>query len=95
MRQRICDKRGFAGLAASLLLVAGCAGPQIVQNTATVFYPDPPELPRIQFLTSFTGAKDIETPKSAFAAFVTGEKESGKRLDKPYGIGIYKGKIYV
>jgi DNA-binding beta-propeller fold protein YncE len=49
----------------------------------------------MQFLTSLTGAKDIEAPKSSFEAFVTGIKESEKRLNKPYGIAIYDGKIYV
>ncbi len=33
--------------------------------------------------------------KSAFESFVTGVKESEKRLNKPYGIAVYNGKIYV
>jgi len=86
---------GYAVFMALILIAAGCAAPQKIQKTTTVFYPEPPELPRIQFLTSLTGAKDVESPKSAFAAFVTGEKENEKRLDKPYGIGVHKGKIYV
>ena len=76
------------------LLLSGCATPQITKESVK-FYPDPPALPRIQFLTSFTGAKDVEGQKSAFDSFVTGEKESGKRLDKPYGVAIHEGKIYV
>lgn len=88
-------KRGLVGLAALVLFVAGCAAPQKVQKPETVFYPDPPELPRIQFLTSFTGAKDVQAAKSAFESFVTGVKEDQKRLDKPYGIAVHNGKIYV
>jgi len=76
------------------LLLSGCATPQITKESVK-FYPDPPALPRIQFLTSCTGAKDVEGQKSAFDSFVTGEKESGKRLDKPYGVAIHEGKIYV
>jgi len=95
MNHRAPRKRGFVLLAALVLVVAGCAAPQKARKPAVVFYPDPPELPRVQFLRSFTGAKDIESPKSAFETFVTGEKESEKRLDKPYGIGVHKGKIYV
>jgi sugar lactone lactonase YvrE len=95
MNHRASRKLGFVLLAALVLIVAGCAAPQKIRKPAVVFYPESPELPRIQFLRSFTGAKDIESPKSAFEAFVTGIKESGERLDKPYGIGVHKGKIYV
>jgi len=95
LNQRASRNCRFVMLAALVLAVAGCAAPQKTQKPAVVFYPDPPELPRIQFLRSFTGAKDIESPKSAFEVFVAGEKESEKRLDKPYGIGVHKGRIYV
>ena len=42
---------------------------------------------------SFSGLKDIEE-QSAFNRFVVGEKQDVK-VDKPYGIAIYDGKIYV
>jgi DNA-binding beta-propeller fold protein YncE len=82
-------------LTALTIIMGGCAAPQKVQGPVTVFYPEPPDLPRLEFLTSFTGAKDIEAPKSEFEAFVTGVKESERRLNKPYGIAVYNGKIYV
>jgi DNA-binding beta-propeller fold protein YncE len=86
----------FAGLAALLFVIAGCATTQpTVEKEAAVFFPPPPSLPRIQFLKSYEGAKDIEEKKSAFETFVTGEKESQRILDKPYGVAIYHGKIYV
>jgi len=87
-------KRLLMGVATLALFVTACAAPP-KEKEPTVFYPAPPALPRVQFLASFTGAKDVEGPKSAFETFVTGEKESAKRLDKPYGVGIYEGKIYV
>jgi DNA-binding beta-propeller fold protein YncE len=95
MKHRKLETYGWIGIAALLLAVAGCAAPQKIQKPATLFYPDPPDLPRIQFLTSFTGAKDIEVPKSAFDLFIIGERESESRLDKPYGIAVHQGKIYV
>ena len=85
-------------LSAFLLIPSGCATtpeklpPVMVPK---VFFPDPPGLPRIQFLRSFTSSKDIESPKSQFDRFVTGEEQRIKRIDKPYGVGIYDGKIYV
>ncbi len=78
-----------------VLTIAGCAAKAGKEQFPTVFYPDAPELARIQFLTSYTGSKDIEAPKSAFDAFVTGEKGRETRLDKPYGAAVYGGKIYV
>ena len=78
-----------------LAVVAGCASPQQKKHEEAVFLPPPPNLPRLQFLVSYTGAKDIEPPKGAFEVFVTGEAESKGRLDKPYGVAAYHGKIYV
>jgi len=58
-----------------------------------VFFPAPPDLPRIQYLTSFNGRKDINQ-QTAFNRFVVGE-EADVKLDKPYGVGMHGGKIYV
>jgi len=95
MMCRVMRKYGLAVLSAIVLVVQGCAAPKKAEKPAAIFYPDPPDLPRVQFLTSYSGAKDLEPPKSGFDVFITGEKESQKRLDKPYGIAVHKGKIYV
>jgi sugar lactone lactonase YvrE len=75
-----------------VLLLVGCASAPR-KKESLIFYPPPPELPRIQFLTSFSGLKDIEE-QSSFNRFVVGEKQD-RRLDKPYGVGMFDGKIYV
>ena len=84
----------YIGFAIIFLIVAGCAS-KPPKPEFTLFYPPPPELPRLQWLTSMMGAKDIEAKRSSFDTFITGEKESGARLDKPYGVAVQKGKIYV
>jgi DNA-binding beta-propeller fold protein YncE len=81
-----------AACAALALVVAGCAAP-VRKPTTPVFFPGPPALPRIQYLVSFNGVKDIEE-QSAFNRFVVGEKQD-VRVDKAYGIAVYEGKIYV
>jgi DNA-binding beta-propeller fold protein YncE len=78
--------------AAGALLTLACAAP-LKKPDAAVFFPPPPELPRIQYLTSYSGMKDIEE-QSSFNRFVVGEKQDVK-LDKPYGVAIHDGKIYV
>lgn len=88
----------FAGcriLVASLALafVAAACTPAVQKKEAAIFFPPAPALPRIQYLTSYTGVKDIEA-QSSFNKFVVGEKEN-RQLNKPYGVAIYDGKIYV
>jgi sugar lactone lactonase YvrE len=77
--------------AVALSLMAACT-PAVVERK-TAFFPPPPELPRLQYLTSFRGRKDVEK-QSWFNRFVVGEKKD-VRIDKPYGVAIHQGKIYV
>lgn len=78
-----------------ILIIAGCSTPPKKAEYGPVFYPDPPELPRLQYLTSYSSSKDIEPGRSAFDKFVTGTEDRVRRLDKPYGVAIHEGKIYV
>jgi len=76
-----------------VIIAAGCAAPPVKKPEEAVFFPPAPELPRVQFLTSFNGGADIQK-QSAFDKFVVGA-EVTTRLDKPYGVGVYAGKVYV
>lgn len=60
-----------------------------------VIYPSPPEPTRIQYLTKFSNSLDVVGSRSSFMDYVAGEKEGGDPIIKPYGIKIYKGKIYI
>lgn len=84
----------IAGFASTVLIAAlvGCATPPKKQEAA-VFFPPAPDPPRIQYLTSFSGQKDIEE-ESGFRKFIFGET-AAQKLDKPYGVAIFDGKIYV
>jgi DNA-binding beta-propeller fold protein YncE len=78
-----------------IFIVAGCASAPVKVEQGPVFYPEPPAPPRIQYLISYTSGQDLGAKKSAFEIFVTGEKERVQVLDKPYGVAIHDGKIYV
>lgn len=61
-----------------------------------VFFPPPPETPRLQFLKSFSGPEDLGAVKtSAFEKFVVGEPEKAEAIKAPYGVAIFEGKLYV
>jgi DNA-binding beta-propeller fold protein YncE len=78
-----------------LLFLSACATAPKQENLGPVFYPEPPAPPRVQYLRSYGSSKDVGAKRSAFAAFVTGERERITILDKPYGIASHNGKIYV
>ncbi len=78
-----------------LIFIAGCASSPELKKQESVFYPEQPELARVQFLASFTSSEDIEPKKSAFSKYVTGENDRVLVLDKPYGVAMHDGKIYV
>ena len=80
-----------------LLAFAGCKSARIdTRKQNPIFFPPPPETPRLQFLTSFSGPEDLGTVStSAFEKFVLGEPELRDGITTPYGVAIFEGKLYV
>lgn len=81
----------------SFSVFSGCRSAQNEQRTLKpVFFPNPPETPRLQFLKSYSGPDDLGAVKaSAFEKFVLGEPEKIEGISKPYGVAISRGKLYV
>jgi hypothetical protein len=90
-----------AGVLVALVL-SGCQGPSGKPEPVRhkpVFYPEPPEKPRLQFVHSIAREEDLPGKAKelgAFERFVLGseDKKTG-RIEKPYGLAVYDGKIYV
>jgi len=78
-------------------LLAGCRSANIQeQELKPIFFPSPPETPRLQFLKSFSGTEDFGTVKtSALEKFIVGEPEKTEGIQTPYGVAIFEGKLYV
>lgn len=79
-------------LAAQLLTGCATAPPSA---KGPVFYPPPPNPPRLQYLANFSIPRDVRE-QSAFADYLFGKE--GKRdevIIKPYGVAVHAGKIYV
>ncbi len=92
----------FLGLAFSCVtgtpyLFTGCRSVEKEQLVSKpVFFPPPPEVPRLQFLTSFSGPEVFgKQPTSGFERFVLGKPKTIEGIIAPYGTAIFEGKLYV
>jgi DNA-binding beta-propeller fold protein YncE len=78
------------------VFLIGCASTPDPEDTQPLFYPSLPNPPRIQFLKTYTTTNDLGRDKSALAEFVVGQQDRESALvEKPYGVGIHGGNIYV
>lgn len=84
-----------AAVALALAAVSGCKTQEKAEAT-WLFFPAPPEQPRVQFLTWATGAEQVEPPRTSFEEFILGEEpQAPKRINKPYGVAAHDGSVYV
>lgn len=83
-------------LGGAVLFLAGCATAPVQETRAPVFFPPPPNPPRIQYLATFSEARDATDARSAFADFVLGKRsDAADIVNKPYGVAGQAGKIHV
>jgi sugar lactone lactonase YvrE len=59
------------------------------------FWPPLPSEPRIQFLRSFRLSSDVEQERSAIDKIVFGDDVKPIPIAKPYGVAMWKGRLYV
>lgn len=77
----------------SMIILGSCA-PQVVEAPRELFWPLPPDKPRIKWLAMYSTSKDIEK-RSKFLTLLLGE-EIRAALKRPQGIAVdSKGNIYV
>ena len=83
-------------LSLSALVLAACSSvplPKQAEAPQRVFYPEAPELPRVQLLATFTGERDFAPQRSGFATFVAGEAKT-QEMQQVYGVALADGKLY-
>ncbi|MGO8705385.1 MAG: 6-bladed beta-propeller [Candidatus Brocadiia bacterium] len=100
-------RRGAWGaLLIASLLAAALAGCKTVETppppAKAIFYPFPPDPPRVQFLTAIDTARDVITSKRGwrFLDLIVGAppdilESQQATLGKPYGVAVWRGRIYV
>jgi len=94
----MCCSNFFLALSLSLLVLAGCGGKVEQTDLGPVFFPPPPNEPRIQFLKGIDSAVDVTGKDESFglvAVVGEGEEQRIDQIAKPYGVATHKGKIYV
>ena len=79
------------------LFLQGCVKPQPVSTHGPIFFPPPPDAPRIQYLTGFNDSTAIEVQDTSLKLVVTGTDKRTyiKKIGKPSGLFARKGKLYV
>lgn len=87
-------------LGALSALASGCApggdGRSAIQAPESYsFWPLFPAEPRVQFLTSYRFSDDVEPQRSGLEDIIYGEERRVLPINKPYGLDMYDGKIYV
>jgi DNA-binding beta-propeller fold protein YncE len=92
--------RPLAAIACAASLLAGCVGTPVQPEkekaaSGPVFYPQLPNAPRVQYLTTIASERDLAVTRDSFADFIVGEDKGGQKLTQPYGVAMYRGKIYV
>jgi sugar lactone lactonase YvrE len=99
MKMRSINLRSlFAAMVGTALFAMGAVSPVVAANdddAQAIFYPAPPNLPRIQYLKTFSSALDLSTENKGFRDFVFGGSENeAKLLSKPFGLAVKDGALY-
>ncbi len=85
-------RRGAPLILAALL---ACARAPDLRERPLIFYPLPPDTPRVQYLATIASTADLPRRTSAFADFVLGAESTATRLWKPYGVAMRGQRLYV
>ena len=98
-RTHIPYRLTFAVLTVAMMIaLSGCAAAPSKQVTTGryAFWPEPPDPPRVQFLTALNSSGDVEKSKGGLDQMLYGkETTEALALAKPYGVAIWDGRIYV
>src|SRR6185369_15227192 len=83
-----------------LLFAAGCAqAPQAppARPADIPVFPPPPEVARIVWERALHSSADVvaDDKDGSLRRMVTGEVRTGEGLDKPYGVAVRGGRVYV
>ncbi|WP_136810112.1 6-bladed beta-propeller [Desulfosediminicola flagellatus] len=76
------------------LLLSSCAR-KSDESAPVIFYPNPPEQPRLQFLTVISSEDDLKVKQSSFQNYLLGPDIDIADIGRPYDISSSAGKLYI
>jgi len=81
----------------AVLFVTGCASTPKMEEFVPPVYPPPPADPRFIYERTLKFSSNVEdfTTGDAIKLFATGESRKIQTLVKPYGVAVYRGRVYV
>lgn len=89
-------RTALTALAAVLVILTGCASNKKADTKGVAFWPPYPDQPRLQFLMSVDASNDVAPKKSSLDQLVYGkEPEEVLVVQKPYGVKMFNGRVYV
>ncbi|MBI5635044.1 MAG: 6-bladed beta-propeller [Nitrospirae bacterium] len=78
----------------ALFMVSACATQPVVERPPELYWPLPPEKPRIKFVDTIIGSLDAKSNLEKMKSFFAGSSSETKFV-KPFGIAAQGGKMYV
>lgn len=79
------------------LVLTACGGPGKVKDFIPPVYPPPPEKARFIYERTLRSSADVKelTTMEKMKVFATGKRDAAYGLGKPYGIAVYRGRVYI
>lgn len=83
--------------AAAIIVLGACAASQEGPSRGQLIWPAPPEEPRYIHEKTVVGSSDVtaETATERLRRVATGDTSHGKGLDKPFGVAVSNGRVFV
>ncbi len=88
-------RSGARMLAVVTVLLSACAPMDERMDQGPVFYPDAPDIPRLQYLMTINNEKDIGGESDDFKNFLLGLDQATAGFTRAFAVAHEKGKLYV
>lgn len=90
-------RKKIAGTCLLCLIIglSACASHEVSEKVPELFWPLPPEKPRIKFVDTIIGSLDATSKLEKVKNFFAGESAGENKFVKPFGVSAWNGKMFV
>src|SRR3990172_5117084 len=86
--------RRVSSIILTLLVISACAAPEVAEKPPEMYWPLPPEKPRIKFVDIILGSLDATTKLGKLKSSFFGTDNEAVFV-KPFGVAAKNRKMYV